>query len=229
MSRCEACVVRDRALCAALPADALQALSKMGVERRLKRGETLLWAGDEAPVCANLQSGMMKLVSVSEEGETAIVGVLFPGDFIGHPFAGQERQDVVALTDVTLCSFPRARFEAALAAWPAMERLLLARTMAELDRTRDWLARMGRASATARVAGFIEDVVRRMGALGCEGAPAMVDLPLSRGEMAELLGLTIETVSRQVTQLRTQGIIATEGTRGLAVRAPARLAAAAGR
>ncbi|WP_416906836.1 MAG: Crp/Fnr family transcriptional regulator [Polymorphobacter sp.] len=228
-SRCDSCIVRDRALCAALDPAALQALGRIGVVRRLGRGETLSWAGDDAPTCATLQSGVMKLVVVTSDGEQAIVGMLFPGDFIGRPFGGVQQQDIVALTDVQICAFPRAAFAATLRDHQAMQELLLARTMAELDRARDWLVRMGHARAGERVAGFLEDVARRLGALGCEGPSAVVELPLGRGEMAELLGLTIETVSRQISRLKTIGAISLQGTRRLIVEDPALLARAAGR
>jgi CRP/FNR family transcriptional regulator len=228
-SRCESCVVRDRALCAALEPVELDALAKMGAQRRLGRGETLSWAGDDAPSCANLQSGVMKLVSVTPDGEQAIVGLLFPGDFIGQPFGGRQGQDIVALTDVRLCAFPKAVFAQKLREHRRMEELLLARTMAELDRAREWLVRMGHARAGARVAGFLEDVARRMGALDCVGPRTLIELPLGRGEMAELLGLTIETVSRQISKLKSIGAISLKGTRGLIVEDPVLLARAAGR
>jgi CRP/FNR family transcriptional regulator len=225
-SNCEQCVVRDRALCAALTPDALALLSRIGSQRTLSRGAVLTHAGDEPVLCANLQSGVMKIQSTTPDGETAIVGLLYPGDFIGRPYADVETHDIVALTEVTLCSFPRARFEATLADHREMENLLLRRTLHELDRARGWLLRMGRASAPARVAGFIDDLARRLGALGC-AVPAELVLPLSRGEIAELLGLTIETVSRQFSRLRAMGVIELHGTRGLVVRNAALLRAEA--
>ena len=225
-SSCDQCIVRDRALCASLAPGDLDLLSRLGTQRRLVRGEILTHAGDEPMICANLQSGVMKIQSTTAEGETAIVGLLYPGDFIGRPYAMVETHDVVALTEVSLCSFPRARFEAALAEHRQMEQLLLRRTLMELDRARGWLLRMGRASAAARVAGFIDDMARRLGALGC-AVPAQVVLPLSRGEIAELLGLTIETVSRQFSRLRSMGAIELSGTRSLVVRDAALLRAEA--
>ena len=229
---CTDCGVRDSALCGSLTDGELGELSKLGVQRRLVRGETLSRAGDPPLVCANLQSGVMKVASVTPGGSEAIVGLIYPGDFIGRPFADSDEHDVVALTDVELCTFPRASFERLLSDHARMERLLLQRTLAELDRARRWLLRMGRATASARVAGFLDDMRRRLAVNDCQrGAlmemPAAFDLPLSRGEIADLLGLTIETVSRQMTRLRAAGIIDLPGGRGIVVRNPAALAAAA--
>ena len=61
MSDCSTCVVRNRAICASLDADELQLLSKLGRKRKIKRGETLLWEGDPAPVVANIIDGVLKL------------------------------------------------------------------------------------------------------------------------------------------------------------------------
>jgi CRP/FNR family transcriptional regulator len=223
---CEQCLVRDRALCAALTPEQLALLAAMGTQRKLRRGETVIHAGDEEMVCANLQSGVMKISATTSDGESAIVGLLYPGDFIGRPFAASAAYDIAALTDVTLCSFPKAPFERALQDFPQMEVLLLRRTMAELDRARGWLVKMGHATAGARVAGFLDDMARRLGMHGCE-TPEALDLPLSRGEIAELLGLTIETVSRQFTRLRAAGTIELAGGRVLIVRDAAQLRALA--
>lgn len=233
MSRsCSECGVRDRALCASLDDAALGQLGKLGMQRRLVRGEALLRAGDPPLVCANVQSGVMKICSLTPAGSESIVGLLYPGDFIGRPFDTASDHDVVALTDVELCVFPRAVFERALADHQRMEHLLLQRTLAELDRARRWLTRMGRATAGARVAGFLDDMGRRLAMADCQRSAGVAkgmayDLPLSRGEIADLLGLTIETVSRQMTRLRAAGIIGLPGGRGITIENPAALAAAA--
>ena len=253
---CSDCGVRDSALCGSLDDAELVELGRLGVRRRLVRGDTLVRTGDPPLVCANLQSGVMKIASVTPAGTESIVGLLYPGDFIGRPYAGAADHDaadhdVVALTDVELCVFPRAAFEAALGDHRRMERMLLQRTLLELDRTRHWLMRLGRATAGARVAGFLNDMARRLAVNDCQrslavndcqrslagndyrrgyGGPAAgaaFDLPLSRGEIADLLGLTIETVSRQMTRLRAAGSIGLPGGRGIIVENPAGLAAAA--
>ena len=242
MSRqCSDCGVRDKALCGSLNDAELVGLAKLGVQRLLGRGDTLVRADDPPLVCANLQAGVMKVSTVTSGGSEAIVGLLYPGDFIGRPFADSDDHDVVALTDVELCVFPRAAFERALTEHRQMEQKLLQRTLAELDRTRRWLMRMGRATATARVAGFLDDMQRRLATDDCQrelatsdyqrgsagGGSAAIELPLSRGEIADLLGLTIETVSRQMTRLRAAGIIDLPGGRAVIIRDTAALADAA--
>ena len=230
--QCSDCGVRDKALCGSLSDAELVGLARLGVQRRLGRGDTLVRADDPPLVCANVQAGVMKVSTVTSGGSEAIVGLLYPGDFVGRPFAESDEHDVVALTDVELCVFPRAAFERALTEHRQMEQRLLQRTLAELDRARRWLMRMGRATATARVAGFLDDMQRRLATNDCQrgttgAGSAAFELPLSRGEIADLLGLTIETVSRQMTRLRAAGIIDLPGGRAVVIRDTAALAEAA--
>ncbi|MEI9851246.1 MAG: Crp/Fnr family transcriptional regulator [Sphingomonas sp.] len=220
--RCADCAVRDRALCAGLSDAELAALSAIGQHRRLERGESLVWAGDESLVCASLVSGLMKLTASTADGREQIVALAWPADFIGRPFAGDAGFTVTALAPSVLCVYPRARFEAVLGSHAAMERLLLRRTLETLDAARERMLMLARRTAGERVARLLLDFAERAG----DGAA--FELPLTRGEMAEVLGLTIETVSRRLTRLRAQGTIATHGARGIEVRDRAVLEAAAG-
>jgi CRP/FNR family transcriptional regulator len=225
---CRNCAVRGQALCAALPDEALLPLAREGVQRRLARGEVLVRAGDTARPCANIQRGLMKICQTNPAGQEVIVGLLWPGDFVGAPWAAaaEAGHDVVALTPVTLCQFPARVMERALDAHKAMERELLARTLAELERVRARLGSLARATALARVAGFLVETIERTGA-GDGESVTMIELPLTRGEMADLLGLTIETVSRQMTRLKQAGVIGLPGGRRVLIQDPDALAEAA--
>ena len=136
-NKCSDCGVRDSALCGSLTDAELALLAPLGSQRRLVRGETLMRGGDPSLLCANVQSGVLKIASTTAGGSEEIVGLAYPGDFIGRPFAEEGAHDVIALTDVELCVFSRAVFERAVSDHGRMERLLLQRTLAELDRARD--------------------------------------------------------------------------------------------
>lgn len=229
-NHCRHCDVRGTALCGVLADADLAPLASSGVHRVLARSETLVRAGDPAPICANIQRGLMKISHTNPAGHEVIVGLLWPGDFIGAPFAAgagdAADHDIVALTPVTLCQFPQPVMERALATHPDMERQLLRRTLAELGQVRTRLSLMARATALARVAGFIAETARRGEADDGETV-TVIELPLSRGEMADLLGLTIETVSRQMTRLKRAGVIGLPGGRRVAIHDPDALAEAA--
>lgn len=204
-------------------------MSRIGRRRLLKAGDSLQFEGDDNILCANVLAGVLKLSSLTAEGDAQTVGLLYPADFIGRPYAETVDHDVVALTDAEVCTFSRTPFERVLADNPALERQLLQRTLAELERSRRWLLFLGRKSAGARLAGLIHDIDRRLAQSGCAadfGDGLRIELPMTRTQMADVLGLTIETVSRELGKLKAAGVIATEGRRGLRILRPAALRAA---
>ena len=215
MSSCDLCVVRNRAICSTLDSGEIEALNTIGRTRKLSPGESLIWEGEDSVLVANVVEGVLKLSSNTEDGREQIVGVVYPSDFIGRPFGGQSSHGVTALTDDKVCVFARRDFDAFARDHPALEHKLLERTLGELDRTRRWMLLLGRKSASEKMASFLLEMVERLvGADGCaiqfEGiAPTQrtLDLPFSRQQIADVLGLTIETVSRQFTRLKNQGII----------------------
>ncbi|WP_010186500.1 Crp/Fnr family transcriptional regulator [Sphingomonas sp. PAMC 26605] len=229
---CADCAVRDAALCSSLADDQLDRLRQLGRRHRVARGETMVWAGSDSLVCATLLSGVLKLSATTRDGREQIVGLHFPSDFIGRPYAGTVAFTVSALTDVELCVVPRDRFEAVLAANGGMERLLLERTFAALDAARARLLSLARNSASEKVAGFIVSMAERARGISdscaLPGGPVTFDLPLTRGQIADVLGLTIETVSRQLTKLKVAGVIALPGVRSVTIRDAAALRACAG-
>jgi CRP/FNR family transcriptional regulator len=217
---CADCAVRDQALCSSLTDLELTALNTLGRRRKITRGQTLIWAGDDSIICANLLSGVLKLVAATPDGREQIVGLLYPADFVGQPYAGQADFTITALTDAELCIFPRDAFERVLEDHARMERLLLQRTLAALAVARTRILSLARKSAQEKIAGFLLDMALRASATGCRatpGGPITFDLPLTRGQIADVLGLTIETVSRQMTRLKAAGVIALPGGRAITI------------
>jgi len=213
MSSCDLCVVRNRAICAALDPDELKALNAIGRTRTLKAGEALIWEGEDSVIVANVIEGVLKLATLTEDGREQIVGVVFASDFIGRPFGGTSGHGVTALTEAKVCAFSRSDFDAFAREHPELEHKLLERTLGELDRTRRWMLLLGRKSASEKVASFLLELVDRLSAAtGCAiefDKPTVheLNLPFTRQQIADLLGLTIETVSRQFTRLKNEGII----------------------
>ncbi|TPG60452.1 Crp/Fnr family transcriptional regulator [Roseomonas nepalensis] len=214
---CGDCRVRDRSICGSLSDEELETLNHLGRNRHLHKGETLLWAGEEALVCANLLSGVLKVSAATADGREQIVGLLYPSDFVGRPFAEEAEQSVTALTEVDLCVFPRKPFEAALEHHARMERLLLRRTLAALDEARARMLLLGRKTAGEKLATFLLDLAGHLGQRCSEGDTSF-DLPLTRAEIADVLGLTIETVSRQMTKLKQEGLIDLPSGRQVTIR-----------
>ncbi len=211
MAACDTCIVRNRAICAGLTGDELAVLNTLGRRRNLEPGESLIWEGDESVLVANVIEGVLKLSSSTEDGREQIVGVVYPADFIGRPFAGAAGHSVTALTAARVCVFARADFDRFASEHPGLEHKLLERTLGELDRTRKWMVLLSRKSAREKVATFLLEMSDRLVEGGCEtpseASLRRFELPFSRQQVADVLGLTIETVSRQMTMLKRDGVI----------------------
>jgi len=206
---CAACVVRNRAICASLDATELADLGKMGRRQKVRQGQTLLWEGDGAPVVANVLDGVLKLVVSTADGREQIVGVVFPSDFIGRPFGKESPYSVTAMTDAEVCIFNRNSFDEFASSHPDLQQKLLRRTLDELDRARHWMMLLGRKSATEKVASFLLEMSGRLSGRGCDAGSTRgaFELPFGRQQIADILGLTIETTSRQLTKMRADGVI----------------------
>ncbi|MFN4037814.1 MAG: Crp/Fnr family transcriptional regulator [Erythrobacter sp.] len=214
---CSTCPVRDNAACAVLTPEERDAMAAAGRTRTLKRGEMLFAAGDEEAACATLISGALKVSAIDQDGNEQILALVHPAGFIGELFAPFAHHDVVALTESRLCTFARGDIERAINDYPALARALLKRSQADLLASRSLLELTGNASAEARLAALLHDFAAAASDSSCHLASEF-DLPLTRGEMGNMLGLTIETVSRKLGELEDMGAIIRKGKRGIAVR-----------
>lgn len=231
MNSCQTCVIRNGAICASLSSPELEVLNKIGRRVGVRRGQTLMWEGDDSSLVANVIDGVLKLSTSTADGREQIVGVVYPSDFIGRPFGSTTQHSVTALCDATVCMFTRGAFDDFAREHPELEHKLLQRTLTELDRARHWMLLLGRKSAGERVATFLLEMAQRLADSTCAGDGQAVDrfdLPLSRQQMADLLGLTIETVSRQLTRLRQAGIIDLPDRRAVVILERAAMEAEAG-
>jgi len=148
-----------------------------------------------------------------------MVGLLLPSDFIGRPGRPGLQYDVMAASEVTLCCFHRKPFEDMLDKTPHLRERLLEMAMDELDAARDWMLLLGRKTAREKITSFIDLIVRRSHhpSEARLADPMKIELPISRESMANFLGLTIETVSRQLTALKRDGLIRIEGKRSVTI------------
>ncbi|UUR07262.1 Crp/Fnr family transcriptional regulator [Sphingomonas glaciei] len=211
---CATCPVRDRAACAALDEGERADLARLGRHRILAPGETLFPAGEPNDRCATLVRGALKISTSDAEGHERILSLIHPAGFVGELFAPLARFDVVALTQSEVCLFTRQDYEAAVERYPELARALLRRSSEDLFGARSLMAMVGRHSARERVAAFLLAMADAASDSPCHPA-ARFDLPLSRAEVAGLLGLTIETVSRQLSALERSGAIRRHGLRGI--------------
>ena len=219
---CAQCPVRDRAACASLDERERAELARGGRRRDLAAGETLFAVGDDNATCATLVSGALKIVSTDPEGEEHILSLIHPAGFAGELFAPLTDHEVVALTDCRVCLFSRKQLEATIERFPQLGAALLRRAQDDLHETRRWLDLAQTGDARRKVGGALMAFAEAASDSPCHPARRF-DLPLSRAELASLLGLTIETVSRQVTRFERDGAIRRHGMRGIELVDPAPL------
>lgn len=174
----------------------------------------------------NVVSGALKLYRTLPDGRVQVIGFLGPGDFIGTPYSLQGTYNVSAeaLTASRVCSFPRRAFQDLMASSPALERRLFDMTSNEVLAAQNHLVLLGRKTARERVASFLIGMMRRPHAVGEE---RLLSLPMTRQEIADYLGITMETVSRTLSAFRSEGLIDLNSATELKIRLPALLEAVA--
>lgn len=226
---CESCQARHRGVCGALEPEQLIALAKASHKHVVKEGEELIGDAERIDVYSNVLSGVVKLTKTLSDGRQQIVGLQFAPDFLGRPFRKESSINAEAATDVSLCSFPKATMDRMMQEQPGLEHRLLQQALIELDDARDWMVTLGRKTAAEKVASFLMLIARNIDpSRDPERHAVTFDLPLTRADIADFLGLTIETVSRQLTRLRTDNVIRIENNRHVFVDDIRRLEARAG-
>lgn len=221
---CSHCDVRSTALCSTLSEQDRAALSSISRHKSFAKGDVIMWAGDDVTMCGTVVAGILELSASCSDGRKQIFGLLYPDDFVGQPTPGKMPFSVTALTDCSLCLYPRPAFETLLDNHLAMERHLLKRTMAALDAARTRMLLLSRGTSAEKLAGFLVEMAdhavltSQQVDASSPNAPVTIELPLSRGQIADVLGLTIETISRQMTHFKTAGYIELPGGRLLTIR-----------
>jgi CRP/FNR family transcriptional regulator len=221
---CEDCEIRTLAVCGALSHEELPRLAAIAHRRELKAGQMLFDEGEIAEEVFTLTSGMVKLYKLMSDGRRQITGFLVGGDFLGLAFGRTYVYSAEAVVDSTMCRFRRAGFLKLLEDFPSIEMALLGRTSTELAAAQDQILLLGRKTARERVATFLLSLCRRQ-RIGERGS---LRLPMSRTDIADFVGLTIETVSRTLTQLRREGVIDLPDTHRVVIASWSRLKQAAG-
>lgn len=227
---CNDCPIRHRAVCARCEGDELERLEEIKYYRSFEAGQTVIWAGDRMDFVGSVVTGIATLTQTLEDGRTQMVGLLLPSDFVGRPGRMTAAYNVTATTDILMCCFRKKPFEEVMYKTPHIAQRLLQMTLDELDAAREWMLLLGRKTAREKIASLLSIVARRDASIKMLEATGQMafDLPLTREAMADYLGLTLETVSRQISALKRDGVILLEGKRHVTVPDMERLLLEAG-
>lgn len=215
---CQECEARHRGVCGALTPDQLIFLSDQTHKSSRSADTELLHEDKEVVQHANIIGGVVKLTKLMADGRQQIVGLQFSPDFLGIPFRHQSGINAQAATSVNLCSFPKKVLDDMVKVSPDLEHKLHEQALKELEDARSMMLTLGRKTAPEKVATFLYYLVTQMHPHVKETDGAVTfELPLKRADIADYLGLTIETVSRQMTKLRKAGVIEIENNRMIIV------------
>ena len=205
-SLCESCEVRELAICGALDEEELVKLDRAVVHLRFDPGQTIFFEGDDQGYVYNVATGTVRLYKMLPDGRRQITGFVLPGDFLGLSARGKFSYSAEAVTEAGLCRFAARELEALFDEFPKMEKRLLGKARDELVAAQEQMLLLGRKAPAEKLASFLLGLSRRAERWGLPASPVV--LSMSRGDIADYLGLTIETVSRTITRLKTEGVIA---------------------
>lgn len=203
--RCQLCMVHDLAMCAPLHDDDLNELESLKNRESFSSGAAIFQEGSAREKIYTIVSGAVRLVKTLNDGRRCITGFAFAGDFLGFVEAGSHILTAEAITPVIVCSFDRRMIENYLRQHSEVRDRVLDMAKNALQRSYENQLILSRLSPVEKVARFLFDMIRRMENNRLRASP--LTLLMNRTDIADHLGLTIETVSRCFSKLKVQGVI----------------------
>lgn len=226
-AHCFSCAARSSDLCSGVSDGDIDDLVQNSARRTLAAGETLFLDGDPSNAVYNVIDGTMMLTRIGPDGRRQILSFLFTGDFIGFSAQDAYRFNAEAVGPATLCRFDKARLESLFKKHPAMQVRFRAMAAKIIEASLDLIYTLGRRGALERVAAFLLHLDARQNGKGAKtGGP--ITLAMTRTDIADFLGLTLETVSRAFSKLKRDGMIRLVTLHDVAILDRRRLAQAAG-
>ncbi|MEZ5824314.1 MAG: cyclic nucleotide-binding domain-containing protein [Geminicoccaceae bacterium] len=222
--QCEGCGVRPLAVCGALEPEALGKIARITTRQRIAAGACLIEEGDPAECVFTVLDGMLKLYKLMPDGRRQITGFLLPGDFVGLAFGESYIYSAEAVVETSACRFRRSQFHRMMEDYPSLESRLLSKVSTELAAAQEQMLLLGRKTARERLATFLLGLAARMQRTTGDH----VRLPMGRADIADFLGLTVETVSRTFTAMRKAGFLAQVDKQGVVIADMTRLQEVAG-
>ena len=218
---CASCEARRVSVCNAIPDAELGRLAALAQAIEEPAGGTFIREGEPADCFFNITAGTAKLYKLLPDGRRQITGFVGAGHFLGLAVSDTYAFSAEAIEPVRFCRFHRAKLRALLDDFPLMEKRLLEVAANELVAAQEQMLLLGRKTARERLASFLLSQSRQ--GVPCGHVQQRFTLPMTRNDIADYLGLTIETVSRTLTRLRNDGLIEIALPSDIVVSDPLRL------
>ena len=180
-------------------------LHGIGTVVKFKRNATVFNEGDPARHVYKVISGAIRTCRVLMDGRRQIADFYLPGDFFGLDWQSEHGFTAEAIADAVVVSYPRAQLELTAETEPGVQKLLMNLLSKGLTATQNHVVMLGRQTAQERLAWFLLRIMQRS-----DDNPNL-DLPMGRLDIADYLGLTIETVSRSISQFKRKHLISVSG------------------
>ncbi|WP_051379157.1 Crp/Fnr family transcriptional regulator [Bradyrhizobium murdochi] len=224
--RCSACTVRSLSVCGALDQADLSEFERIARHVHLAANEALFTAGQLAHSVHNLTAGVARLYKLLPDGRRQVIGFALPGDFLGVAPSDRYGFSADAVDSVSACRLSKEAFRHFIEQRPHFLVRINEFAARELSLAQEQMLLLGRRTAEEKVASFLVGWRRRLAHIGDERQ--IIVLPMSRQDIADYLGLTIETVSRTLTRFEREKmlIIVNGGVRLLDAARAAAMAAA---
>ena len=204
-TRCTSCKVRPYSFCRCLKEEDLRHFAGISSEKKFSNKQVIFLQSDEGKRLYNITEGNVKIYQLLQDGRIQIIGFLYPGDFFGSYKKGGYNYSAQAIGDVAVCEFKENVLNDHMNKNPRLSLELLNMTTNELILAQDRVKVLGKLTATERVANFISNISKQRARINWQDNP--ISLPMSRQDIADYLGLTIATVSREITNLKTSSVI----------------------
>jgi CRP/FNR family transcriptional regulator len=203
---CRNCdIVREIAFCADLTHEEIKRLTTVRCHASLPANFTVFREGDEVDHVYSISAGTVKLYKLLPDGRRQIIGFLFSGELFGLAVEGAYVYTAETVTATQLCRFTHRKLDTLRDEIPRLERRMFSMAVKDLVAAQEQMLLLGRKTAREKLATFLLRLSRRQEQVGLPSSP--VALPMSRADIADYLGLTIETVSRTFTQLKRDATI----------------------
>jgi len=204
-TRCSLCKIRSYSFCRCLNDDQLEIFSKVSFEKKFTDKVNIFLQNDPSTHLYNITEGNVKIYQLLDDGRIQIIGFLYPGDFFGTYKNNKYNYSAEAIGNLRVCVFDQRVLDKYMDQNPILAKELLNQTSYELTLAQDRMTVMGRLNAIEKISIFFINISNQRKRIGWQSNP--ISLSMARQDIADYLGLTIETVSREISKLKTSNII----------------------
>ncbi len=214
----EACV-RKVPIFSELDSEKISKLNNLVKNREFKNGELIYLEGEIGENIYIIESGLVKLYRSSEDGNQYILRLLKEGDFFGELVLFKEEKlssSAEAVGDCSICLLPKNGLEKLIKSSSELSYKLLAAITSRLNKTENKLQSLALEDAKEKTMRLLLELARESGIKKEKGI--LINLPLSRNGLANLIGTTQETLSRKLSELQQEGLISMQGQKKILIK-----------